>query len=415
MKQKQLAMVGVAVGCGLIAAIAVAKLSAGSGGGPEMVKLIVAKNDIAIGTKLDEKELDNLMAMAEYPKSLAPPDALLDVEQMKNKPVNRTIKKGNPITVGDIGAAAGIPIPEGFKQLSVTISQVDLAGGFALPGSKVDLVYIEQLPSGKARSGIILRDMLVLAVNTKDKRDEQTGSAINEVKSVSLAVNDKQGNLLSYAESKGRLKLILRNSTAKSDPKAKEEDKGIEWLEDPFADTKTAAATIEQPKFDTVVVAKKSIPLNTLLNADNVGQLFDVIEVKTAPEGVVRSVDDLKGKWVVKNLEAGQNLFKVLVSGEQVKIDEPKKETPEVTPAPMAPTVVVVAPPEPKKLPRFEQIIQAGGSTKRVIWLEVAAGKWKSFDSEKDADAFKPEVDEKKDGKPSETAKPEDTAKPEVK
>lgn len=57
--------------------------------------------------------------------------------------------------------------------------------------------------------------------------------------------------------------------------------------------------------------------------------------------------------------------------------------TPKVDPS----KVVVV---EPKKLPRFEQVIQEGGQTKRVIWLEISEEKWKRFDSEKDANEYKP-------------------------
>src|SRR5262245_32781206 len=75
MKQKNLAMLGVAVGCGLVAAVAVAKLSASGSRGPDTTKVLVAKKDIPLQTKLDEKEIDNLLAWADVPKNLVPPDA----------------------------------------------------------------------------------------------------------------------------------------------------------------------------------------------------------------------------------------------------------------------------------------------------------------------------------------------------
>src|SRR5262245_25127367 len=85
MKQKNLAMLGVAVGCGLVAAVAVAKLSAGGSRGPDTAKVLVAKKDIPLQTKLDEKDLDNLLVWADVPKNLVPPDAVTDIELVKGK------------------------------------------------------------------------------------------------------------------------------------------------------------------------------------------------------------------------------------------------------------------------------------------------------------------------------------------
>src|SRR5262245_37562968 len=115
MKQKNLAMLGVAVGCGLVAAVAVAKLSAGGSKGPDTVKVLVAKKDLPVQTKLDEKELDHLLQWADMPKSLAPPDAATDLEQVKGKTLNRTLKQGNALSVTDLGDIKKLILPDGFK------------------------------------------------------------------------------------------------------------------------------------------------------------------------------------------------------------------------------------------------------------------------------------------------------------
>src|SRR5688500_5581084 len=108
MKQKNLAMLGVAVGCGLVAAIAVAKLTAGSGKGPETTKVLVAKKDLPVATKLDSKELDNLLQWADMPKHLVPPDAVTELEQVKDKSLNRTLRQGNPVSHSDVGHSDGV-------------------------------------------------------------------------------------------------------------------------------------------------------------------------------------------------------------------------------------------------------------------------------------------------------------------
>jgi pilus assembly protein CpaB len=386
MKQKNLAMLGVAVGCGLVAAIAVAKLSASGGAGPDMVKVLVAKKDIPVKTKLEEKDLDTQLVWADVPRSIVPQDAVTDLEQVKGKELNRTLKKGNPVTISDLGAKDTIAIPEGFKQITIKSNQVDGVGGFVHPGAKVDVMYIERLPSGKARAAIILRDMLVLAVNTTDRLIEGQPRAMQQVDSVSLAVTDRQGTMIALAEQRGHLKLVLRDVTKQDAAKVAGVD-GIEWMDDPFDSSGPAPIEKEKPpppiKLDTVVVARKAVPLNTLVNADNVNDLFATMEVKAAPDGAVRNVDDLKGFYVNRALDPGQNVFKSVISKEAVKVatEAPKIEIPKEAKAP---------PKARDRYPWYPQTISEAGRTITVYWMEVKPGDWRRFDTEKDADDYDP-------------------------
>jgi pilus assembly protein CpaB len=399
MKQKNLVMLGVAVGCGLVAAIAVAKLSAGAGRGPDTVKVLVAKKDIPLQTKLEEKDLDNLLVWADMPKSLAPPDAATDLEQVKGKSLNRTLKQGNAVSLGDVGTQQTIVIPEGFKSITVKATQVDAAGGFAKPGANVDIMYIERTGTGKARAAIILRDMLVLAVNAVHTLDEKTGAAMLQVESVSFAVKDKQATLLSLADERGKLKLLLKGQ-GKADAE-KNLNEAIKWEDDPFAEASAIpASSIAAPptaKMDTIVVARKPVPVNALINADNVGDYFTTVEVKTAPEGVVTNSDNLKGKFIVKAVDEGQLLYKSLTA--DATVDFRKPVDPTVTPAPTPKPATLVT--EKKKYPRYDQVIYQGGRTERWVWMNVAPeteqGKWKRFANDKEADEYKPRSSDFKD------------------
>jgi pilus assembly protein CpaB len=393
MKQKNLAMLGVAVGCGLVAAVAVAKLSAGGPRGPETTKVLVAKKDLPVQTQLEEKELDNLLGWADMPKNLVPPDAVTDIESVKGKSLNRTLKQGNPLSVTDLGQAKKLILPDGCKAMSVKATPVDAVAGFVKPGDRVDIMYVERMGSGKTRSAILLRKMLVLAVNTTNTLDEKTGAAIQQVESATLAVNDRQGNLLALADEKGKLKLLLTSAGAGDNTPDK--DGAIEWMDDPFDVRPGLVATAPKadvpapPKMEQAVVARKPVPLNTLINSDNVNEFFATVELKTAPEGVVKNPDDLKGRYIVRSVEAGQYLYKSLTGNEIAKVEAPAPAGP-ATPPPTARTVVAS---KKIKLPRFDQVIQAGGGAQKVIWLEVAPGQWKRFDTEKAAEEFKPDAD----------------------
>jgi Flp pilus assembly protein CpaB len=390
MKQKNLAMLGVAVGCGLVAAVAVAKLSAGGNRGPETGKVLVAKKDIPLQTKLDEKDLETLLIWADMPKAFIPPDAVTDLEQVKGKSLNRTLKQGNPVSLGDLGQPKQLDLPDGCKAFTVKATQVDAVGGFVKPGARVDVMYVERTSTGKARAAIILKNMLVLAVNTINTLDEKTGAAITQVESVSLAVNEKQATRLAFADEKGKVKFLL-TGVANEEAAKKLNEGEVEWVDDPFDHSKRAETVAKTatptpaaaPKLETVVVTKKPVPQNTLVNADNLGEYFTTMDVKIAPQGVVTNPDDLKGMYVIKTLSEGQTLFKSLTDKKAVEI----ARTPDPKPT-IGPTPHVV---EEPKLPRFEQVIQEGGKTIRVIWLEVAPKKWKRFDNAKDADAYKPE------------------------
>ena len=203
-------------------------------------------------------------------------------------------------------------------------------------------MYVERTPSGKARAAIILKDMLVLAVNMVDRLKEGTGTAIPQVESVSLAVTDRQATMLALAEDKGKLKLVLRgtNKSGAASVAAKEADSGeIEWLDDPFDKQKErepvpTPASTGNTKFDTAVLARKPVPINTLINSDNVHVYFETVRLENIPQGVIQNPDDLKGKYIIKALDEGQYLYKTLTANDPVDV---KKPEPIVTTGPAAP------------------------------------------------------------------------------
>jgi Flp pilus assembly protein CpaB len=399
MKQKNLAMLGVAVGCGLVAAVAVAKLSAGGSKGPETVRVLVAKKDLPVQTKLDEKELDNQLTWADVPKAIAPPDAVTDLEEVKDKELTRTLKQGNPVSRTDLGKGNRIEIPDGYKAMTVKATADAATAGFAKPGSKVDVMFSERLQNGKARSAIILRDILVLAIGTVHTNDEKTGAAIQQVENATFAVTDKHAILLNQAEERGKVKMLLRpQGMAKG--KDEKDFSTIDEVFDEVAPPPPSPIAPAPPALDAIVVVRKAVPVNTLINADNVAEFFTTIKVEKAPAGVVTNPDDLKGKFIIKPIDEGQTLFKSLTDNKPIEVakhQDPPIAPPMsvVTPSPMpretptpAPKTSVV---EKPKFPRYDQVIYSGGLARRVIWLEVAPSKWKAFESEREANAYRPE------------------------
>lgn len=382
MKSKNMMMLGVAVACGLVAAIAVAKLSAG-GSRVETVRVLVAREDVPLATKLDEKRLETSFAWVEMPKQAVPADAVSDIELLKGKALSRTLKAGNTIAPSDITSSKGIEPPAGFKQISIKISQVDAVAGFALPGSRVDVMFVGKTPTGKVKAGMILRDMLVLAVDTKDRRNEGDSSAVANLSSVSLAVTDKQADLLAKAEDLGKLKLVLRTTNSGADYSRDDKDNNkVLTLEEVLGekdDVASATKPVEpKPVMQTFWVAKKDAPKNTLFTKELAEEYFTKNEAVVAPEGAVLQLDEVLGKYLIKDLDKGQTALLVHWAKEPVVEAQPP---------------MVVSPPKetPKPLPRHELVITQGGSQKKMIYVEVAPGKFKYVPNEKDADNLKGE------------------------
>ena len=107
------------------------------------------------------------------------------------------------------------------------------------------------------------------------------------------------------------------------------------------------------------MVARKPVPLNTLINSDNVNEFFATVEVKTAPEGVVKNPDDLKGRYIVRSVEAGQYLYKSLTGNEWSR----RRWRSRPARSPRRRTARTVVASKKTRFPRFDQVIQAGGGT----------------------------------------------------
>jgi hypothetical protein len=108
---------------------------------------------------------------------------------------------------------------------------------------------------------------------------------------------------------------------------------------------------------------------------------------------VVTNADDLKGRYIVRNLEAGQFMYKSLTGTTPAEVEKAAPAAPDRPPPEVKPTERPV--PIKTKYPWFEQVIQEGGFTRRVIWLEIAPGKYKRFENERDAENYQPEKDDK--------------------
>ena len=138
MKQKNIVLMVVAVGCGLVAAFLTSKMSAKPV--DEKVEVIVAVKDLMIGTQLTKDDLKTAVKRKSISKDSLPPTAIENEEELLERRLTRTIRAEEMINKGDVTKGALVSIPPGMNMVTLPISLSGAVSGFVGPGSKVDVL-----------------------------------------------------------------------------------------------------------------------------------------------------------------------------------------------------------------------------------------------------------------------------------
>lgn len=293
MNSRNVILMGLAVGCGLVAAFLTASI-----GGPraevKMVDMWVAKVNLDQGTLITKEKLDQYLTKKQVIE--VPENVVNDPEKLINMRLNRSRRKGEPFYPEDLTRKEGLTLPEGTVGIALRVSAEQMSGGFVLPGSHVDVLFTENV-KGKSRTSFIARSVKVIAVDVLPRRLE-TVEAIAQPNTVTLAVTPKQAAELTLAQDRGKLRFVLRSDDAA--------DKDLDPLpivdalphEQRTADVPVTPMPPPVEKID-VVVALKDADAGEEITKDNFNEYFAVKQIdKEAPLPSERFADleDLKDR-----------------------------------------------------------------------------------------------------------------------
>lgn len=352
MKNKNMVLMGVAIGCGLVAAFLVAKLGANTGAPKQdMVDVIVAKKDIPIGTLMEEKDFNELLTTTALPRAAIPPDVIVDPMMLKGKRAARTLRTGNYFAPNDVSTKAGVTLPAGMQSFSIRMDAVRAVTGFVFPGDRVDILAMlaTKKDPNKKFSARILVNMLVTAVDIQDRRPEGGGAANPTISAVTLAVTPMQAKLLHTAEAGGGdMRLVLRpegyvpTDGDKPDPVVSIDDENRQLNE---LQPMTPPTPMEE-----VVYLKKDVAPNTLITEANLEEFFEMRSILApAPSRAVKDLNELIDKYVVIQQSAEFPLMDSAISDKELPKDVQivEKKVIEYVEVPMV--VIEEKKPEPKK------------------------------------------------------------------
>lgn len=216
MKQKNLILMVVAVGCGLVAAFLTTRINAKPK--VETVDVFVAVKDLPVGTTFTKEELGKLVTKKKVAKDSLPPAFVVDEQEFYDKRLTRAVMKEETFNPGTLSKGGVITLPEGFDLATLPLTPGSAVAGFVTPGAKVDVLATMRL-NNRLKAFPLLVDMLVLAVdNHIDTTKSQTG-VFPTLSSVSFAATQEQALLLALAKQRGcHMELLLRHPGKPVDP-----------------------------------------------------------------------------------------------------------------------------------------------------------------------------------------------------
>lgn len=232
MKIARLAILGVSLAAGLLVARMV--LNTGSQPAPEPVaaaqpvdkdEVLVADRDIPLGTAVSESH----MRWAEWPRELAPENAILRsarpdaTTEIAGRIAKAPVYAGEPLREerlinSDRGFMSSI-LPKGKRAIAVSVEALTAAGGFILPGDKVDVILTRQ-SAGRGGSTFtsetILQNVRVLAIDTTTA-GEQEEKALPPGQTATLELLPGQAEVVAQASQLGTISLVLRSAQDSAD------------------------------------------------------------------------------------------------------------------------------------------------------------------------------------------------------
>jgi pilus assembly protein CpaB len=211
MRSKTLILMFVAIGCGLVASYMTSRLIADRGkeNEEEKVTVLVARQNITMGTLL--KEPEQLFEEKQFTKGEEPKRAIRTFDELRDRRMNKPIGAEQFVTPDDVidksqdGFAYGLP--KGKRAISFKVNVDTIVGGFVLPHSHVDIVSVIKR-NEEQFSRIILQNVLVLAVDTMDRRPDDKQAVVSST--VTVMVTPTEAEKISLATELGTLRLILR-------------------------------------------------------------------------------------------------------------------------------------------------------------------------------------------------------------
>jgi pilus assembly protein CpaB len=176
------------------------------------MQVVVAAEALPVGTRLDAKHLK----VIDWPSRSPVAGSFSEAGPLVDRGVIAAIAENEPVTATKVASpeeGAGLPpiIPSGMRAISVRVNDVIGVAGFAVPGTRVDVVVTVDNGQGEPMSRTVVSHVQVLTAGTKfDQQNSKDGKPI-PTSVVTLMVLPEDAERIALASNEGKITLALRN------------------------------------------------------------------------------------------------------------------------------------------------------------------------------------------------------------
>ena len=219
MSPKSLVLLAIALGCGVVASVAISQVIDSNNKNQAVVEttpIYVAMQNINLGDPVD----DSMVSLQEWPKDKVPVGAISKWDDIAERRPRTAIFQGEPLLDGKFLEKGQTQdpissIPEGMRLQTVSVDARKSVAGLLSPGDRVDVqIFVqrnerENIPH--ALTKIFLQNIRVFAVDQAVQRSADGTEARTVAKTVSLVVTPAQANRITTASNMGEISLIPRH------------------------------------------------------------------------------------------------------------------------------------------------------------------------------------------------------------
>ncbi|MBI3860504.1 MAG: Flp pilus assembly protein CpaB [Planctomycetia bacterium] len=224
MKTKSIVLLAMALGCGLVAMLGVQQILSGEQKVKETVPVLVVKQEISGGVKLDAANV----AFEQWPRENVPLGAVTEASQYEERALKSKAYPGDVVMQSKLGEKGqfGIStmIPPGMRLASIPVNMTMVHSGMIRAHDRIDVLctYTQKQKGGSevSRTKTVLEYIEVFAI---DRNREGEGAGANDAakgakaENLSVLVTPEQAHVLNLANAKGKIQISLRNTEDKAE------------------------------------------------------------------------------------------------------------------------------------------------------------------------------------------------------
>ncbi|WP_304166122.1 Flp pilus assembly protein CpaB [Phenylobacterium aquaticum] len=209
-----------------------------------MAQVLVAKHDLTVGARISPIDLTwqpwpvdalnpNFVTDGAAPAPIPDPPTAKQVAQstaraaqdavMASGPmqafdgaiVKEAMIQGEPVIARKVvrGGQSGfmaVVLAPGMRAMSIPITAETAAGGFILPGDRVDVLQARAQPDGKSiGTETLMRNLRVLAIDQKTEPDKDARAIVGALAVLEVPATDVE--VLARGKAQGEMQLVLRS------------------------------------------------------------------------------------------------------------------------------------------------------------------------------------------------------------